>query len=50
MKEDKILISRELYDELSSAFEKIEAAERLLNAYPNANVAEILAVLGIIGK
>lgn len=50
MEEDKILICREIYDELSSAFEKIEAVERLVNMHPGVPATEILAVLGIIGK
>lgn len=50
MEEDKILIGRELYDELSSAFEKIEAVERLVNTNLETPAIEILAVLGIIRK
>lgn len=49
MLEDKILIDRELYDEQLRAFERIEAVERLLNTNPEVSIAEILAVLGIIG-
>ena len=48
MEEDKILINRELYDELSSAFEKVEAVQRLLDTEPcNTTVGQIIAVLGI---
>lgn len=50
MIEDKILIDRELYDEQLRAFERIEAVERLLKVNPAASVAEILAVLGIVGN
>lgn len=47
MEEDKILISRELYDELSSAFEKVEAADRLYqNSLDSVSVGQLMAVLG----
>lgn len=47
MKEDKILISREVYDELATSYERVETLVRLHKAGQDLDKNLIFQILGI---